>query len=104
MFDPVRSRSPDNLDRLGRALRRMGAQIRTEGDPVSAPLDGPFLANMPLMLDLVTDFGEIDLTFQPAGRTGGYDGWRIGATRHSQPRVSRAPANRPGRAQAVCSA
>lgn len=79
-IDVVPSRSTENLDRLGRALRRMGAQIRTDGDPVPAPLDGPFLANMPLMLNLVTEFGEMDLTFVPAGRTGGYDGWRVAAT------------------------
>lgn len=80
-IDIVPARSPENLDRLGRALRRMGAQIRTDGDPVPAPLDGPFLANMPTMLNLVTDFGEMDLTFVPAGRAGGYEGWRAGATR-----------------------
>ena len=79
-IDIVPSRSSENLDRLGRALRRMGAQIRTDGDPVAAPLDGPFLANMSLMLNLVTDFGEMDLTFVPAGSAGGYDGWRLGAT------------------------
>ena len=79
-IDIVPSRSSENLDRLGRALRRMGAQICTDSDPVPAPLDGPFLANMPLMLNLVTDFGEVDLTFVPAGRAGGYDGWRRGAT------------------------
>ena len=54
--------------------------IRTEGEPVPAPLDGPFLANMPLMLNLVTDYGEMDLTFAPAGRAGGFDGWRRDAT------------------------
>ena len=58
----------------------MGAQIRTDGDPVPAPLDGPFLANMPMMLNLVTDSGEMDLTFVPAGRAGGYEGWLVGAT------------------------
>ncbi|MFN6121228.1 MAG: hypothetical protein ACK5CE_16565 [Actinomycetes bacterium] len=79
-IDVVPSRSTENLDRLGRALRRMGAQIRTDSDPVPAPLDGPFLANMPLMLNLVTEFGEMDLTFVPAGRRGGYDGWRVAAT------------------------
>jgi hypothetical protein len=79
-IDIVPLRSSENLDRLGRALRRMGAQIRTDGDPVAAPLDGPFLANMPIMLNLVTDFGEMDLTFAPAGSAGGYDGWRLGAT------------------------
>ena len=35
---------------------------------------------MPFMLNLVTDFGEMDLTFTPAGRAGGFDGWRVGAT------------------------
>ncbi len=79
-IDVVPSRSTENLDRLGRALRRMGAQIRTDSEPVPAPLDGPFLANMPLMLNLVTEFGEMDLTFVPAGRRGGYDGWRVAAT------------------------
>lgn len=58
----------------------MGAQICTDGDPVPAPLDGPLLANMPLMLNLVTQSGELDLTFVPAGRAGGYDGWRVAAT------------------------
>ena len=79
-IDVVPSRSKENLDRLGRALRRMGAQIRTEGDPLPAPLDGPFLANLPLMLNLVTQFGDMDLAFVPAGRAGGYDGWRIAET------------------------
>jgi len=79
-IDIVPSRSPENLDRLGRALRRMRAMIRTDSEPVPAPLDGPFLANVPSMLNLVTDFGELDLTFVPAGRAGGYEGWRTGAT------------------------
>jgi len=79
-IDILPSRSADNFDRLARALRRMKAQIRTSGDPVRpAPLDGPFLANMPLMLNLVTDFGELDLTFAPSGERVGFEGWRAGA-------------------------
>ncbi|MBA3605162.1 MAG: hypothetical protein M3487_03225 [Actinomycetota bacterium] len=74
-IDVVPSRAPENLDRLARALRRMNARIRTSGEPVLAPLDGPFLANMPLMLNLVTDFGEVDLTFSPSGGLGGFDEW-----------------------------
>lgn len=74
-IDVVPSRSPTNLDRLAAALRRMNAMIRTEGDPVPAPLDGPFLANMPLMLNLVTDLGEMDLTFAPSGGLGGFAEW-----------------------------
>jgi hypothetical protein len=54
--------------------------IRTDGDPVPAPPDGPLLANMPLMLNLVTEHGEMDLTFVPAGRAADFDGWRRHAT------------------------
>jgi hypothetical protein len=32
------------------------------------------------MLNLVTDFGELDLTFTPAGRAGDYEGWKSSAT------------------------
>lgn len=79
-IDIVPSRVPENLDRLARALTRMNAEIRIDGDSVPTKIDGAFLANMPFMLNLVTDFGEMDLTFAPAGRAGGYDGWRTGAT------------------------
>ena len=74
-IDVVPSRTSENLDRLALALRRMNAMIRTDGDPVPAPLDGPFLANMPLMLNLVTDLGEVDLTFAPSGGLGGFEEW-----------------------------
>ncbi len=79
-IDIVPSRMPENLDRLARALTRMNAEIRIDGDSVPTRIDGAFLANMPFMLNLVTDFGEMDLAFTPAGRAGGYDGWRAGAT------------------------
>ena len=71
----VPARSLANLERLARALKRLNAMIRTSGDPVPAPLDARFLANMPLMLNLVTDFGELDLTFQPSGSVDGFEGW-----------------------------
>ena len=78
-IDVVPSRSPGNLDRLGRALKRMNAMIRTGRDPVSAPLDGPFLASVPLMLNLVTEFGEMDLTFAPSGELEGFAEWNAHA-------------------------
>ncbi len=78
-IDVVPSRNSDNLDRLARALRRLGAMIRTDREPVPAPIDGPFLATMPRMLNLVTEFGDIDLTFEPSGALGGYAGWRAHA-------------------------
>ena len=74
-IDLVPSRNPSNLDRLARALKRMNAMIRTEGEPVPTVLDGQFLANMPVMLNLVTDLGELDLTFIPSGGLGGFDEW-----------------------------
>ena len=79
-IDVIPARDQLNLDRLGRALTRMNAKIRISGDPVPTKIDGAFLANMPHMLNLVTDFGEIDLTFSPAGSAGDFEGWKKGAT------------------------
>jgi hypothetical protein len=78
-IDVVPSRATISLDRLARALRRMNAKIRTEGDPVPAPLDAQFLANMPFMLNLVTDLGEMDLTLSPSGGLGGFEEWDVNA-------------------------
>ncbi len=75
-LDVLPRRGQLNLDSLGRALRRMGAMIRIEGDAIPTTIDGPFLANMPHMLNLVTDFGEMDLTFTPSGPRDGFEEWR----------------------------
>lgn len=79
-IDVLPSRESTNLERLAQALSRMRAQIRTSGDPVPAPLDAGFLLQMPHILNLVTDFGILDLTFTPAGPHGGYAEWNLGAT------------------------
>jgi hypothetical protein len=79
-IDVIPSRDPSNLDRLGRALTRMNAKIRISGDPVPTKIDGGFLANMPNMLNLITDFGEMDLTFSLAGSARDFEGWKKGAT------------------------
>jgi hypothetical protein len=73
--DITPSRSRANLDRLAAALRELGARIRTEDDPegVEFPFDGRFLAAMPLMLNLTTDAGDLDLTLQPSGFPSGYE-------------------------------
>ncbi len=73
------TRESGNLTKLACALNRIGAMIRTSGDPVSTKIDGPFLANMPLMLHLVTDLGEMDLSFSPSGPLVEYDGWNAQA-------------------------
>jgi len=74
-IDIVPARDDDNLERLARALRRLHAQLRTETGPVNVRIDGPFLRAMPFMLNLTTDFGDIDLTFVPAGGLDGFDDW-----------------------------
>lgn len=75
-LDLIPDRETENLERLGHALRRLGAKIRIEGGAVETRIDGPFLANMPHMLNLVTDFGDLDITFTPAGPRAGFGEWR----------------------------
>lgn len=72
--DIVPAYEPENLDRLADALRRMAPRIRAEGAPTGLPFDcsDEFLANLGPegMLDLTTAFGDVDLTFAPAGTAG----------------------------------
>lgn len=72
--DVTPARDAANLERLAAALRELDARIRT-GDPdgVVFPIDAAFLAAQPRMLNLMTDAGDLDLTFVPAGFEGGYD-------------------------------
>lgn len=79
-LDVVPARTAGNLEALGCALRRMGAMIRTGDEPVPAPMDGPFLAGIASVLNLATDFGDIDVVVVPAGEVGDYEGWRVRAT------------------------
>jgi hypothetical protein len=78
--DILPDRRPDNLERLASALARLGARIRTAGDPVATTIDAGLLAEMPHMLTLVTDFGILDLAFTPAGPLDGYDAWNAGSS------------------------
>ena len=72
--DIVPAYDPENLDRLADALRRMAPRIRAEGAPTGLPFDcsAEFLANLGPegMLNLTTAFGDVDLTFAPAGTSG----------------------------------
>jgi hypothetical protein len=65
-------RNNANLERLAAALREMGARVRTSEVPAGLPFacDAAFLARLE-MLNLVTVFGDLDLSFQPSG-TGGF--------------------------------
>jgi len=64
---------PDNLDRLACALNEIKARIRTEDAPegLAFACDRRFLQQVDL-LNLSTVFGDLDLSFRPAGTTG-YD-------------------------------
>lgn len=77
--DVIPDHEPENLDRLARALVRIGAKLRTSAGPVATRIDGPFLSAMPLMLNLTTDHGDVDLTFQPAGPRQDFEAWNADA-------------------------
>ena len=77
--DIVPARDGENLERLARALVQLNARLRTESEPVDVRIDAAFLRAMPFMLNLVTDYGDVDLTFEPAGRLAGFEGWDAGA-------------------------
>jgi len=67
------ARDGDNLERLAAALRDLGARIRTPDVPAGLAFacDAAFLAQMQ-MLNLITRFGDLDLSFVPSG-TAGYE-------------------------------
>lgn len=69
-----------NLDRLAVALRELGAGIRVDDLADGLPFDtsADALAGV-LLLNLRTRFGDLDLTFEPAGTQGYRD-----LTRHAQ--------------------
>ncbi|MEI7624361.1 MAG: DUF6036 family nucleotidyltransferase [Actinomycetes bacterium] len=75
-IDLVPDRSDGNLECLVRALARLNVQIRTGDEPLKATIDEQFLRNSTFMLNLVSDFGDIDLAFQPSGPLLGYEGWK----------------------------
>jgi hypothetical protein len=78
-IDVIPSSNGDNLERLAQALQRLEAKIRTGGEPVATKIDAAFLRNMPHMLNLVTKFGQMDLTFSPSGALSTYEQWRVHA-------------------------
>ena len=63
----------ENLKRLASALNEMDARIRSVDVPGGLPFacDAQFLGNVEL-LNLVTQFGDLDISFHPSG-TEGYE-------------------------------
>ena len=68
-------RSASNLIALAAALREMDARIRTDAVDGGLPFacDAEFLARMDVTLNLVTKFGDVDLTLRPAAFHNGFD-------------------------------
>jgi hypothetical protein len=78
-IDITPERGAENLERLSAALRELNARIRVEGYPDGLRFDhsGESLGRVDL-LNLVTDEGDLDLSFVPAG-TAGYSDLRTHA-------------------------
>lgn len=74
-IDVIPSRDTENLEKLAGALQEMNAAIRTSDGPVHTRIDAGFIANMPNMLNLVTDYGDMDLVFNPAGQLSDFEQW-----------------------------
>jgi len=74
--DIVPEEDRGNLDRLSAALHELNARVRVSGEAEGIPFghDGASLSRVRIW-DLVTDLGNIDITFVPSG-TRGYDDLR----------------------------
>jgi len=69
--DITPSRSRDNLTRLSAALKELNARIRTSEMPEGIPFDHDAESLERLQVfNLVTDAGDLDVTFTPAGTKG----------------------------------
>lgn len=65
------ARDPANLERLAAALKQMGARIRASdaSEGVRFACDARFLGGVQVC-NLVTKYGDLDISFQPAGTQG----------------------------------
>jgi hypothetical protein len=71
--DITPARDADNLERLGAALRDLGARVYTESVPEGLPFSfDPGALARAKVWNLITDAGRLDVIFEPSG-TGGYD-------------------------------
>ena len=73
-LDVVPDREADNLERLARALRRLGARIRTEGEPEGLPFDcsAEFFGILApdAIVNMTTAAGDLDVACCPSGTRG----------------------------------
>ena len=72
--DVCPSRNVENLHRLARALREMGARIRIPSEPngLQFACDAEMIAHVK-MLNMQTDFGWLDVSIEPGGFELGYE-------------------------------
>jgi hypothetical protein len=78
-IDVVPKGDGENLSRLSNALKEMHARAWTATEPSGVLFDhGAASLGDVLVWNLVTDFGRLDVTFEPAG-TSGYDDLASGA-------------------------
>jgi len=107
-IDVAPATTRDNLTRLAAALRELKAGIRVGELPEGLPFDISAAALMGMtMLNLRSQFGDLDLTFSPAGFPAGYadligrarehvvDGLTIRVAALQDVTTSKAAANRP---------
>lgn len=72
-IDVVPSPERENLGRLSGALKAMNAKVWTASEPDGVPFDHDAASIADARVwNLVTDFGRLDLTFEPVG-TRGYE-------------------------------
>jgi len=73
-LDVVPDREAENLERLARALRALGARIRTEGEPEGLAFDcsAEFFRDLSpdSIIYMTTESGDLDVTFCPSGTQG----------------------------------
>lgn len=73
-LDVVPGRTPDNLEKLAAALRRLDARIRVADVPAGLAFDcsAGFFRNLSedATLNLTTRAGDLDLAFRPSGTRG----------------------------------
>jgi hypothetical protein len=72
--DVCPDRALDNLSALAAALREMHARIRTHAveEGLAFACDGEFLLRMDTAVNLVTDYGDFDISYRPPAFPGGY--------------------------------
>ena len=73
-LDVVPARDAANLERLARALRALGARIRTEGESEGLAFDcsAQFFTNLSpdSIVNMTTEAGDLDVMFCPSGTQG----------------------------------